>query len=108
MPVHPGAFSKPSARAGSRPRGLPSAGAAASVRGPEVDEMAIAVELNFPDATLDQYDQVIARMGFHPGGPGGPGGLFHWVMKTDGGIRVVDVWQSAEQFQRFAGDQIGP
>jgi hypothetical protein len=70
--------------------------------------MAIAVELNFPDATLDQYDQVIARMGFHPGGSGGPGGLFHWVMKTDGGIRVVDVWQSAEQFQRFADDQIGP
>jgi hypothetical protein len=29
-------------------------------------------------------------------------------MKTDGGIRVVDVWQSAEQFQRFADDRIGP
>ncbi len=70
--------------------------------------MAIAVELNFPDATLDQYDQVIAKMGFHPGGAGAPGGIFHWVTKTDGGIRVVDVWQSAEQFQRFADGQIGP
>ena len=56
--------------------------------------MAIAVELNFPDATLDQYDQVIAKMGFQPSGPGGPGSLFHWVMKTDHGVRVVDVWQS--------------
>ena len=70
--------------------------------------MAIAVELNFPDATLDQYDQVIAKMGFQPSGPGGPGSLFHWVMKTDHGVRVVDVWQSADQFQRFADGQIGP
>jgi hypothetical protein len=54
--------------------------------------MAIAVELNFPDATLDQDDQVIARMGFQPSGPGGPGSLFHRVMKTDHGVRVVDVW----------------
>jgi hypothetical protein len=29
-------------------------------------------------------------------------------MKTDSGIRVVDVWQSAEQFQRFPDGQIGP
>jgi hypothetical protein len=70
--------------------------------------VAIAVELNFPDTTLDQYDQVIAKMGFHAGGAGGPGSLFHWVMRTDDGIRVVDVWQSAEQFQRFADGQIAP
>ena len=29
-------------------------------------------------------------------------------MKSVGGIRVVDVWQSAEQFQHFADNQIGP
>jgi hypothetical protein len=36
------------------------------------------------------------------------GGLFHWVTKTEGGIRVTDVWHSAEQFQAFADEQIGP
>jgi hypothetical protein len=70
--------------------------------------MAVAVELNFPGATLEQYDQVVERMGFTPGGSGGPGGLFHWVTKTDDGIRVVDVWQTKEQFESFAEEQIRP
>ena len=70
--------------------------------------MAVAAVMEFKDATLEQYDQVIARMGFQPGGAGAPGGLFHWVAATDDGIRVTDVWESAEQFQRFADEQIGP
>lgn len=31
-----------------------------------------------------------------------------WVAKTDDGIRVVDVWESDEQFNRFAEEKIGP
>ena len=45
--------------------------------------MAIAAILDFNGATLDQYDQVIEKMGFTPGGKGAPGGLFHWVAATD-------------------------
>ena len=70
--------------------------------------MAVAVILDFEGGTLDQYDQVIERMGFEPGGAGAPGGLFHWVTETDNGIRVTDVWESREQFQRFAEEKIGP
>ena len=70
--------------------------------------MAIAVQQDFPQATLEQYDEVIKRMGFHPGGPGGPGGLFHWVTKTDSGIRVTDVWESREQFEKFEAEKIQP
>jgi hypothetical protein len=70
--------------------------------------MAVGVVLEFDGATLDQYDQVIDRMGFAPGGPGAPGGLFHWVTGTDNGIRVTDVWESREQFEQFAEEQIGP
>jgi hypothetical protein len=33
-----------------------------------------------------------------------PGGLFHWVAETDDGLRVVDVWESKEQFEQFAQD----
>jgi hypothetical protein len=64
--------------------------------------------MEFKDGTLEQYDAVIERMGFEPGGAGAPGGLFHWVTQTDDGIRVTDVWESAEQFQQFADEQIGP
>ncbi len=47
-------------------------------------------------------------MGFSPGGAAAPGGLFHWVTPTENGIRVTDVWQDRETFERFAEDQIGP
>jgi hypothetical protein len=70
--------------------------------------MAVAVELNFKGATLEQYDQIVELMGFSPGGRGAPGGLFHWVTKTDDGLRIVDVWQDRQTFERFAQEKIGP
>jgi len=70
--------------------------------------MAIGVVLDFEGATLDHYDQIIDKMGFTPGGPGGPGGMFHWVTKTNSGIRVTDVWETKAQFEKFAEEQIGP
>ncbi len=70
--------------------------------------MAVAVEMNFRGATLDQYDQVIEKMGLTPRSSGPPGAISHWVAKTDDGIRVVDVWETKEQFERFAQEQIRP
>lgn len=70
--------------------------------------MPIAVQQDFPQGSLAQYDEVVTKMGFRPGGPGAPGGLFHWVTKTDDGIRVVDVWESREQFEKFAAEKIQP
>lgn len=70
--------------------------------------MAVAVVLEFDGGTVEQYDEVIGRMGFSPSGPGGPGGLFHWVTKTEQGLRVTDVWESREAFDKFAQEKIGP
>ena len=70
--------------------------------------MAIAVQFDFSGGTLDQYDQIIQKLGLRPGGPGGPGGLFHWVTKTADGIRVTDVWSSKEAFEKFSEEQLGP
>jgi hypothetical protein len=70
--------------------------------------MPVGVIMDFAGATLEQYDQVIEKMGFTEGGPGSPGGLFHWVTPTDEGIRVIDVWESRDVFDRFAQEQIGP
>ena len=70
--------------------------------------MAVAVVMDFEGATLDQYDEVVANMGFSSGGPGAPISLFHWVTATDGGIRVVDVWERQEDYEQFAADKIGP
>jgi hypothetical protein len=70
--------------------------------------MAVAIEMTFRGATLDMYDQVIQKMGLVRGGPLPPGGISHWVAQTDDAIRVVDVWETREQFDRFAQEQIGP
>jgi hypothetical protein len=70
--------------------------------------MAVAIEMNFKGATLDQYDKVIELMGLGGGAPSPPGAIFHWVAKTNDGIRVVDVWESREVFDKFAEEQIGP
>jgi hypothetical protein len=70
--------------------------------------MPVAIEMSFKGATLDQYDRTLEKMGLTPGGSPPPGAIYHWVARTDDGIRVVDVWETKEQFERFAQEQIGP
>ena len=69
--------------------------------------MAVAVQMDFEGATLDQYDAVLTKMGLRPGGPGPTGSISHWAAKTDNGLRVTDVWVSREAFESFAHEQIG-
>jgi hypothetical protein len=68
--------------------------------------MAVAVEVRFAGATLAQYDDVMKLMDLGDTAP--DGALFHWVTATDDGIMVVDVWETMEQFDRFAREKIGP
>ena len=69
----------------------------------------IAVIQDFEGATLDQYDGVIDKMGITPGGKhSDPGCLFHWVTRTATGIKVVDVWQTREQFDTWIAEQVVP
>lgn len=70
--------------------------------------MAVAVEMNFRGATLEQYDQILAKMGLTPGGATPPGAISHWVAESEDGLRVVDVWETKEAYDKFAAEQIGP
>jgi hypothetical protein len=70
--------------------------------------MAVAVQLDFAGVSLEQYDQVCKLMGLTPKGPGPAGSISHFATMTDSGLRVVDVWESKEQFDTFAQEQIGP
>jgi hypothetical protein len=86
---------------------------AAAVTGTVTEEreetvMTVAVQLDFQGATLEQYDQVCKLMGLTPKGPGPAGAIFSFATLTDSGLRVVDVWESREQFDTFAREQIGP
>jgi hypothetical protein len=70
--------------------------------------MAVAVQMDFDGATLDQYDEICKNMGLTPKGPGPAGAISHFAALTDTGLRVVDVWVTKEQFEKFAQEQIGP
>ena len=67
--------------------------------------MAIAFILEFAGVTSDHYDRVIERLAL--GGKMAPGGRFHIAGPTDDGWRVVDMWESQEDFDRFFGDKLG-
>lgn len=70
--------------------------------------MAVAYKMTFEGATLEQYDQVMQLMGLTGETEPPEGAIFHWVAPTENGIVVMDVWESDEQFNRFAEEHIGP
>jgi hypothetical protein len=70
--------------------------------------MAVAIQMDFDGGTLEQYDEICRKMGLKPKGPGPAGAISHFATTTDSGLRVVDVWETKEQFEKFAQDQIGP
>lgn len=69
--------------------------------------MAVGVLMDFSGGDKAAYDRVLDRMGLNDGRPPA-GALFHMAGETDGGFRVVDIWESAEAYQKFAEEQIGP
>ena len=68
--------------------------------------MATAIMLEFQGATLEQYDQILKLMNLQGQTP--PQALFHVCGTMEGGIRIVDVWDSAEAFEKFSQEQIAP
>lgn len=68
--------------------------------------MAVALVLDFPGGTMDQYNQVIDRM--HLDGRLAPGGVLHVAGSYQGGLRIIDVWEDMEHFVRFRDEQILP
>ncbi len=71
--------------------------------------MAVVVQRQYTSATIAQYDALIARMGMTPGGPHLAAGLlFHFVVLTGDGFLVTDVWNSVEEFEEHAREQVAP
>ena len=67
--------------------------------------MAIVVIQEFSTATLEQYNDVTERLKL--GGNSPAGNLFHVAGMADGGLRVVEVWESESAFHTFLGT-LGP
>jgi hypothetical protein len=69
--------------------------------------MAVMMMTELPGVSPEMYDEVNKRMGVNPDAL--PEGLIsHVAGPTDGGMLVVDVWESPEAFERFVNERLGP
>ncbi len=65
--------------------------------------MAVALLLEFPGATQEQFGQVAEKVG----SKSPPGLLYHVEGSIEGGWRVVDVWESQEAVDTFFQETLG-
>jgi hypothetical protein len=71
--------------------------------------MAIAVIIDFPGGSQEEYDTVVRELG--PAGESvaaAPGLLLHGGGPTADGWRVIDFWESQEALDRFTQEQLMP
>jgi hypothetical protein len=68
--------------------------------------MAIVMSMRWTGVTPEQYDEVRRIVHFEDTPPAG--GVFHVAAFDGDGLRVVDVWESAEDFQRFVEAELRP
>ena len=68
--------------------------------------MAVVMYMEWDGVTPEQYDEARDRVDWEGNVPDGANLHVPWFV--DGGIRVVDVWESAEQFQAFAEQRLMP
>ena len=68
--------------------------------------MAIVQIFDMPGATADDYDRAFAAIHRAQARPAGQ--LGHIAAPTEGGFRVIDVWESRDAFERFEREVLAP
>jgi hypothetical protein len=70
------------------------------------DKMGIAMLLEWPGETQEQYEQLMKVLALDASPP--EGGMFHVCGPIPGGWRVLEVWESEEAFWRFFDERLKP
>jgi hypothetical protein len=65
--------------------------------------MAVAMLMEIPGGTQEQYDRVMDELQLETMPEGG---ILHVAAPMDGGWRVLDVWETREHFERFYADRL--
>lgn len=60
--------------------------------------------MEWPGVTQDQYNRVLSDLGLDTNPPAG--GIFHVAGFTAGTLRVLDIWDSQQAFERFQQDRL--
>src|SRR4051794_24046980 len=68
--------------------------------------MAIAVEIQLPGVTAEQYEQMLGALG--PSMAQTSGFLAHAGGPITGGWRIAEIWNSEKEFAQFTQDKVAP
>jgi hypothetical protein len=68
--------------------------------------MSIVAYMNWDGATKAQYDAMRSEVNWETDLPAG--GIYHIASFNDKGLRITDVWESAEHFNNFIQNKINP
>jgi hypothetical protein len=68
--------------------------------------MAIAMQMEWPGITPEQYEDVRRRVDWETHVP--RGAIFHAARFTDDGLTVGDVWETEADFNRFVEERLMP
>lgn len=68
--------------------------------------MPVVMYMEWDGVTAAQYDQVRERVNWEGDPP--EGSILHVPWFVEAGLRVVDIWDSPEQFQHFSDDRLAP
>ena len=68
--------------------------------------MSVVLTQEMPGATRELIEEVTAELHLDEGMPTGL--IAHTAMEVDGGIRIIDIWETAADYDRFQHDQLGP
>jgi hypothetical protein len=68
--------------------------------------MAVMMQMLWPGIGAEEYEAARNHVNWEGDVPSG--GMFHVVAVTDEGVRVTDVWESAEQFDAFVQNRLMP
>jgi len=68
--------------------------------------MAVVMYMEWDGVTPEQYDKVRESVNWEGEPP--EGSVLHVPWFVDGGLRVVDIWDSPDHFQRFSDTRLAP
>jgi len=68
--------------------------------------MATIMKMRWEGVTPEQYDEARKTVGWESNVP--KGAIHHVAWFTDGGINVIDVWESAQDFNDFVEKRLMP
>src|SRR6516162_541555 len=68
--------------------------------------MSTVMSMEWPGMTPDQYNQVMRALDFDNKPPSG--GIFHVAGFMGNTMRVLDIWESQQAFEKFQKERLAP